>query len=125
MTDWTDEELAAVGQAEELDLRSARADGSLRDPVTMWVVRDGSDLYVRPIKGREGWYRGTRTRHEGHVSSGGIGKDVTFEDAAGDSGLNAALDDAYRAKYGRYPENIVATVVSDLARSATLRLTPR
>jgi hypothetical protein len=44
---WTDEELDRVDSAEELDLASARSDGTLRDPVTMWVVRDGSGLYVR------------------------------------------------------------------------------
>jgi hypothetical protein len=47
MTAWTDEELDRVGQAQELQLASARKDGSLRPYVTMWVVRVGDDLYVR------------------------------------------------------------------------------
>jgi hypothetical protein len=51
MTNWTPEELAAIGTTDELDLRSRRGDGSLRDPVTMWVVRHGDDLYVRAVKG--------------------------------------------------------------------------
>jgi hypothetical protein len=63
MSDWTPGELARIGQADELDLASVRRDGSLRNPVTMWVVRDGDDLYVRSMHGRAGaWFRGTQTR---------------------------------------------------------------
>ena len=63
MSGWTPEELVRIGQADELDLASQRRDGSLRDPVTMWVVRDGDDLYVRSMHGRAGaWFRGTQTR---------------------------------------------------------------
>ena len=45
----TSEELDRIGEAEELELASVRRDGSLRRPVTMWVVRDGDDLYVPSI----------------------------------------------------------------------------
>ena len=65
----------------------------------MWVVRHGDDLYVRPVKGRDGWYQGTRTRHQGRITSGGVTKDVTFVDADSDPDLNKVLDDAYHTKY--------------------------
>ena len=39
MPHWNDTDLTRVGAAEELDLESERADGTLRDRVTMWVVR--------------------------------------------------------------------------------------
>jgi hypothetical protein len=71
MSGWTSDELARIGQSDELDLASERSDGSLRDPVTMWVVRDGDDLYVRSMHGRAGaWFRGTQTRGQGHIRSG-------------------------------------------------------
>ncbi|MFB4262491.1 DUF2255 family protein [Nonomuraea sp. GTA35] len=44
MTEWTGDELAAIGDAEELGLASRRADGTLRRPVTMWVVRVGAGI---------------------------------------------------------------------------------
>jgi len=67
MSGWTPDELVRIGKADELDLASQRRDGSLRDPVTMWVVRDGDDLYVRSMHGRAGaWFRGTQTRRRGH-----------------------------------------------------------
>ena len=51
MAAWANDELDAIGDAEELTLASARRDGTLRNPVTMWVVR-GDDLYVRSVNGR-------------------------------------------------------------------------
>ena len=125
MTNWTPEELAAIGATDELDLRSRRGDGSLRDPVTMWVVRHGDDLYVRAVKGRDGWYRGTQSRHEGHISSAGVDKDVTFADADSDASLNDALDAGYRSKYRSYPIEYVEPVVNERARSSTIKLVPR
>ncbi|GAA2980343.1 MULTISPECIES: DUF2255 family protein [Streptomyces] len=47
MTAWDDSDLGKIGAAKELDLGSERPDGTLRDPVAMWVVRTGDHLYVR------------------------------------------------------------------------------
>ena len=47
MTTWTSDELDKIGSAEELQIASLRRDGTLRKPVTIWVVRVGDDLYVR------------------------------------------------------------------------------
>jgi hypothetical protein len=125
MTNWTAKELAAIGMTEELNLQSRRSDGSLRDPVTMWVVRHGDDLYVRAVRGRDGWYRGTQSRHDGHITSGGVDKDVTFAGADADAGLNDAIDAEYRSKYRSYAAEYVDPVVNEQARSATIRLVPR
>ena len=51
MRGWTSEDLARIGGAEELQLASHRPNGSLRQFVTMWVVRAGDDLYVRSAYG--------------------------------------------------------------------------
>src|SRR5207245_4037289 len=47
MTAWTNDELEKIGAADEVQLASRRADGTLREPVTIWVVRRSEDLYVR------------------------------------------------------------------------------
>ncbi|MEN3312710.1 MAG: hypothetical protein V7645_2039, partial [Actinomycetota bacterium] len=76
---WTDEELDQIAAAEELELASTRRDGTLRKPVTIWVVRHGDDLYVRAVNGRgSSWFRGAQVRHEGHIRAGGVDKDVVF-----------------------------------------------
>ena len=124
MMTWTSDELTKIGKAEELQIASLRRDGTLRNPVTIWVVRHGDDLYVRCVNGRTGtWFRGTQVRHEGHIQAGGVGKDVTFVDAAPD--INDPIDAAYRTKYRRYAASIVSTILSPEARSATIKLVPR
>jgi hypothetical protein len=123
MSTWTNEELEKIGAAEELELASARRDGTRRRPVTMWVVREGDDLYVRSVNGRgSSWFRGVQARHEAHISAGGVGMDVDLveTDEAGDD-----VDAAYEAKYGRRYPNIVPSIVAPQARAATLKLTPR
>ena len=104
---WTSDELDRIADSEELELAPARADGSLRKPVTVWVVRDGDDLYVRSAYGPGSrWYKGVQERHEGRVSAGGVEKDVRFAEPDGD--VNDAVDDAYRTKYRRYDASVVS-----------------
>ena len=124
MTAWTSDELNKIGRAEELQIASLRRDGTLRNPVTIWVVRIGDDLYVRSVNGRgSGWFRGTQTRHEGHIRAGGIDKDVSFVDET-DANVNKQIDACYRSKYHRYAASIVNSTLSPEARSATLKLVP-
>lgn len=124
MNTWTNEELQRVGNADELNLASLRRDGTLRNPVTMWVVRVGDDLYVRAVKGRSGpWFRGTQTRHEGRIRSGGVEKEVTFLEAP-DSPLHKEIDAAYREKYQHYPKSYTDACLTPEARAATIKLVP-
>ena len=101
MTTWTSNELAKIGTAEELEIASLQRDGTLRKPVTIWVVRLGDDLYVRSVNGRtSAWFRGVQTRYEGHIRAGGVDKDVTFVDEPG-SNINDQIDAAFATKYRR------------------------
>jgi hypothetical protein len=123
MSTWMSEELDRIGEAEELKIASVRRDGTLRQPVTIWVVRHDDDLYVRSVNGRTSvWFRGAQVRHEAHIEAGGVDKDVLLVET-GD--LNDEIDAAYRAKYHRYAESIVGSVVTPQARAATLKLVPR
>ena len=124
MSAWTRGELDKIAAADEVEIASLRHDGTLRSPVTVWVIRHGDDLYVRSVKGSAGaWFRGTKSRNEGRIQAGGVARDVTFGEA--DDTLSDEIDDAYRAKYRHYAANIVNSVLTPQARSATLRLVPR
>lgn len=64
MTTWTTDERTRIGIAEELEIASRRADGTLRKSVTIWVIRHGDDLYVRSVNGRaSAWFSGVQERH--------------------------------------------------------------
>ncbi len=103
-----------------------RRDGTLRNPVTIWVVRVGDDPYVRSVNGRPGgWFRGVQQTHGGHIQAGGVEKDVTFEEVDTAEDVNNAIDAAYRAKYRRYSAGIVNTTLTPQARASTLELAPR
>lgn len=124
MTTWSHDELTRIDRAEELEIASRRGDGTLRRSRTIWVIRDGDSLYVRSVNGpTAAWYRGTLDRHDGHVTVGGVDKDVTFVDA--DNALNDAIDGAYRTKYRRYAASILDNITSDQARATTIQLVPR
>ena len=123
MSSWTRNALDRIDAAQELTLSSARGDGKLRRSVTIWVVRDGQDVYVRSVNGRgSAWFRGALTRHEAHIRAGGVEANVSLveTDDAGDR-----IDAAYETKYGsRYP-TIVPSILAPQARAATLKLVPR
>lgn len=122
-TTWTNNELERVGAAEELDLASVREDGSLRRPVTMWMVRVDDDIYVRSVNGRgSSWFRGAQIKHEARIEAGGIEKDVSLVET---EELSDKVDAAYEAKYGRRYPSIVPSIVAPEARTAQLKLVPR
>ena len=124
MTIWTSDELNKIGTAEELQIAAFRSDGTLRKPVTIWVVRVGDDLYVRSVYGRtSAWFRSTQVRHEGYIRAGGIEKHVFFVDE-NEPGINDQIDTEYLAKYRRYPQ-YVAPMVTPEVRAATIKLVPR
>ena len=123
MTTWTDRELDRIGKAEELQIAPLRRDGTRQNPVTIWVVRVGDDLYVRSYKGRtSGWFRGVQVRHAGHIRAGGVEKEVACVEETAPN-LNDQIDAAYRAKYRRYPQ-YVAPMLTTEVRSTTIKLVP-
>jgi hypothetical protein len=121
---WTNDELNRIGGAEEIQIAPLLGDGTLREPVTIWIVRLGKELYVRCASGRGGaWFRAAKVRHEGRIWAGGVEKDVTFVQET-DPEVNNKIDAAYLSKYQSYPQ-YVAPMVTDEVRAATLKLVPR
>jgi hypothetical protein len=123
MTTWTAEELDRVGAADELQIASRRADGSLRPFVTIWVARVGDELFVRSAYGPGNpWFRRAQASGAGRIRAGGVERDVAFVEPPAD--VHEAVDAAYHAKYDRYGPKIVGTVVGPQVIATTLRLEP-
>ena len=118
---WSPDELDLLEEAGELEIAVRRSDGSLRAWVPIWVVRVDGQVYVRTWHRRDtGWFgRALKTRRAA-VRVPGLEADVRVEDVgASSTGIVAAVDAAYRAKYG---ETGAASMVTPEAVDATLRL---
>ncbi|HXW35750.1 MAG TPA: DUF2255 family protein [Acidimicrobiales bacterium] len=121
MSNWTDEELERIGNAEELQLASRREDGSLRRFTTMWVVRVADQLFVRSAGGpHRPWYRHALASKTGRVRTGDVETDVEFLRA--EQGSDEEIDSQYHAKYDRYGPSIVDHVTGPVSVGLTVRL---
>lgn len=124
MRAWTYDELDRIATAEELQIAPRRQDDTLRNPVPIWVVRVGDDLYVRSYRGPDGaWYQAAQKSQAGRIQAGGVQKDVVLV-AITDSEINDRIDAAYRRKYGRYPQ-YVPPMLTAAVRTTTLKLLPQ
>ena len=121
---WDDNAARAIGNAEELQLASLSADGTLSNYTTMWVVRADGDIYVRSAGGPDRpWYQRAVAHGAGRIRASGVEYNVTFDEAS--THPHAAIDSAYHSKYDRYGQNIVGHVVGPQAKAVTIRLETR
>jgi hypothetical protein len=123
---WTLDQLRAIGSAHELEITTARPDGTLRRWVPIWVVGAGADIYVRTWQWREtGWFGHAVHTARARVRVPGIEVDVEVtEVGTGDAALRAVVDQAYRDKYGSPDRGSVGRMTAEEAAASTLRLTP-
>lgn len=125
MNVWSDSERTRIGAAEEMEISSRRADGSLRPFVTIWCVGVDKDVIVRSANGPQNpWFRRAVASGTGRIRAGGVEADVDFTTLAPTAAVHARIDAAYHLKYDRYGPQIVGSVVGGTAAGATLRLSP-
>lgn len=123
MTTWTPQDLDRVGAAEDLQISARGTDGVLPPAVTVWGVRLGDEVYVRSAYGRaNNWYKRALASGTGALRVPGIDCGVVFD--AADPSVEDAVDDAYRAKYGRHGDTIEGDVVGEATHGLTLRVRP-
>jgi len=119
---WSAEELRRLAAATELQIAVRRPGGGLRPWVPIWVVCTGGQAYVRSWHRRDtGWFGEAVRSGRARVRVPGLEADATVEDIGDASpGVTAAVDAAYRAKYG----GGAASMVTPAAAATTLRLGP-
>ena len=119
---WTAADVGRIRSAQEVQISTARADGSFAARRTIWIVDSAGRLFIRSTNGRTAaWFRAAIGSGRGVLRAGAHAFEVTFTEAP-DSEL-AAVDAAYRRKYGRYP-SIVDHLQETGPRSATLEVHP-
>ena len=123
---WSPDQLERIGAADELQIASRRADGTLRRWTPIWVVSVGDQVYVRTWYRREtGWFGDVLRSGRARVRVPGLEAGVAVDDVGvGPAALRADVDAAYRAKYERYGRGSIDPMVSAAAAAATLRLRP-
>ena len=120
---WTREELDQIDGSRELEIAARRPDGTLRSWLPIWVVCAGEEVYVRTWYRRAtGWFGHVNASGKARVRVPGVETDVTVEDFGAEHQHRAAVDQAYRDKYG--PDGSVGQMISDSAAATTLRLSP-
>lgn len=124
MTQWTSNEAAAIGRAEELHIATERVDGSLRAFIPIWVVRVGDAIVIRSANGREGsWFRQALRTGKGRIQAGGVDSEVAFAET--DAVLETMIDGAFQTKYARYARNFLPPMLTAKARAAAITVLPR
>lgn len=96
---WTRQELDAINNDDWFGLSVALEDGSTPKTVQIWSVGVGDRIFIRSFNGSAGkWYDAALKSRHGHVSAGGVEKDVTLAPIK-DEATNMAVDEAYMSKY--------------------------
>jgi hypothetical protein len=122
MNPWSPQETRTITSPQEVQVITRRRDGSLHRPRTIWVVSDHDRIFIRSTNGRTAdWFRDVIAAGTGQIVSRGAAYDVAFTEA--DDGDLAAVDAAYRLKYGQYA-SIVDHLEGDGPRAATLQVHP-
>lgn len=122
MSRWTQEELEAIAKDENLYIAIPNPDGTMHKPTWIWIAQAGNDLYCRGYAGTNArWYQSAKREGKGHISVGGVEKEVRFEFPT-DEATNEQVDEGYRQKYEGSP--YLRPMISQQARQATVRLVP-
>jgi hypothetical protein len=121
---WVKEELHQITEADDLHISPFREDGvTYGTPTWIWSVAVGDVLYVRGYNGIESrLYRAAVRQKAGRIKAAGMTREVAFEPVQ-DEAMNDRVDEAYRAKYAK--SSYLKPMISDRARAATIRITPR
>ena len=117
---WSPDDLRLLDGAGELEIAVERRDGGPRRWVPIWVVCAGGRVYVRTWHRRDtGWFGAALRSRRASIRVPGLKAEVTVEDVGNAPGdVTAAVDAAYRTKYG----GGAASMVTSTAAATTLRL---
>jgi hypothetical protein len=112
-----------IASARELEIAVRRSDGTPGSWTPIWVVCADGQVFVRTWYRRStGWFGRILRTGRARIRVPGVEVDVHAEVVgAQPSTLRAAVDDAYRGKYGGSSAD---RMVGDEAAATTLRLIP-
>jgi hypothetical protein len=118
------ETLTAWAEADEVDIETSRGGDAPRHRVTIWIVVDSDEVFVRSVRGPTGrWYREISANPNGAIHLAGTRTAVHAVPAA-DEATVARVSELLKAKYGAQSPGPTARMVADETLPTTLRLEP-
>ena len=123
---WTPEQLRRIGEARELEIATRHDDGRLGRWLPIWVVCVDDHVYVRTWYRRTtGWFGEVTRTGRARMRVPGVEINVDAADIGDqDPEVRAAVDQAYRSKYGTPGDATVAGMTTSASAATTLRLAP-
>jgi len=116
--------LALWDTTAEIDIETTRGDGAPVHRTTIWIVVDGSDAYVRSVRGPAGrWYRELTANPHGAVHAAGQRVPVRASPAV-DADTVARVSAAVTKKYQSRWQGPTAAMLRPDTLPTTLRLEP-
>jgi hypothetical protein len=122
-TSFAAETVARLGQAEEIELETRAAASAPTRRTTMWIVADGSNLYVRSVRGPQGkWYQ--RVQRNPAATLHGAGQTLAVRLApVTDTAEIERVSAAYRRKYTADASSVRA-MLAPATLPTTMRVMP-
>ena len=115
--------LETLNRTYEIDIETSRGDGAPVHRVTIWVVVDGDETYVRSVRGPTGrWYREVLANPHGAIHVAGRRIELEAEPAT-DAETIERVSDALKRKYGRWPGPL-AGMLREQVLPTTMRVKP-
>lgn len=115
-------DLSIIAQSDDLHISPFRDDGvTYGTPTWIWSVVVNNELYARAYHGQKSkWYQAALKQKEGRITIAGMTFEVSFLPMTG--AVNNSIDEAYKKKYSGSP--YLNSMISERARSATMKITP-
>jgi hypothetical protein len=118
------ETLQALDRAAEIDIETSRGEGAPVHRVTIWIVVDGDEAFVRSVRGSSGrWYRELSANPRGAIHVTGRRLSIEAEPAT-DADSVSRVSDALKRKYEQRWPGPLAGMLREQVLPTTMRVKP-
>ena len=123
-TTFDPETLQTLDRTAEIDIETSRGEGAPVHRVTIWIVVDGDDAFVRSVRGPSGrWYRELSANPRGALHVNGRRLAIEAEPAT-DADSVSRVSDALKRKYEQRWPGPLAGMLREQVLPTTMRVKP-
>ncbi len=116
--------LQTLDRTAEIDIETSRGEGAPVHRVTIWIVVDGDEAFVRSVRGPSGrWYRELSANPRGALHVNGRRLAIEAEPAT-DADSVSRVNDALKRKYEQRWPGPLAGMLREQVLPTTMRVKP-